>query len=67
MRTYFKEELKMKKIELGLFALCVLVGSYFGSMFGIAIAVCAFMTIDGLIEEFIKKPRKGKREETEVK
>lgn len=57
----------MKKIELGLFALCVLVGSYFGSMFGIAIAICAFMTIDGLIEEFIKKPRKGKREETEVK
>ena len=51
----------MKKIELGLFALCVLVGSYFGSMFGIAIAICAFMTVDGLIEEIIKHPR-DKRE-----
>ena len=45
----------MKKIELGLFALCVLVGSYFGSMFGIAIAVCAFMTLDGLFDEIIKR------------
>lgn len=49
----------MKKIELGLFALCVLVGSYFGSIFGIAVAICAFMTIDGLIEEIIKNPRKA--------
>ena len=57
----------MKKLEFGLFALCVLIGGQIGSMFGIAIAICAFMTIDGLIEEFIKKPRKGKREETEVK
>ena len=51
----------MKKFEFGLFALCALVGSYFGSMFGIAIAICAFMTVDGLIEEIIKHPR-GKRE-----
>ena len=48
----------MKKIELGLFALCVLVGSYFGSVFGIAVAICAFMTIDGLIEELVVKPKK---------
>ena len=50
----------MKKFEFGLFALCALVGGYFGSMFGIAIAICAFITVDGLIEE-IKHPR-GKRE-----
>lgn len=50
----------MKKFEFGLFALCALVGGYFGSLFGIAIAICAFMTVDGLIEE-IKHPR-GKRE-----
>jgi len=47
----------MKKFEFGLFALCTLVGGYFGSLFGIAIAICAFMTIDGLVEEFIGKAR----------
>ena len=51
----------MKKFEFGLFALCVLAGSYFGSMFGIAIAICAFMTVTGIIEEFVKRPR-DKRE-----
>lgn len=47
----------MKKFEFGLFALCALIGGYFGSIFGIAIAVCAFMTLDGFIEEFIGKSR----------
>lgn len=47
----------MKKFEIGLFALCVLVGNYYGSMFGMAVAVCVFMTIDGLIEEIGKNFR----------
>lgn len=48
----------MKKFEFGLFALCVLAGGYYGSMFGIAIAICVFMTIDGLVDELVKRPRK---------
>ena len=51
----------MKKFEFGLLALCALVGGYIGSLFGMAIAICAFMTVDGLFEEFIKRPR-DKRE-----
>lgn len=47
----------MKKFEFGLFALCVLIGGYLGSMFGIAIAICAFMTIDGLVEELLKQSK----------
>lgn len=44
----------MKKFEFGLFALCVLIGGYVGSTFGVAIAICAFMTIDGLFEQLMK-------------
>jgi len=47
----------MKKFEFGLFALCALMGGYFGSLFGVAIAICAFMAIDGLVEEFVGKSR----------
>lgn len=47
----------MKKFEFGLFALCVLIGGYLGSMFGIAIAICAFMTLDGLVEELLKQSK----------
>ena len=50
----------MKKFEFGLLALCVLIGGYFGSMFGIAIAVCAFMTLDGLADEIIKRSKTKK-------
>lgn len=57
----------MKKFEFGLFALCVLVGSQVGSMFGIAVAVCVFMIADGLAEEFIKRPRKVKEPKKEDK
>lgn len=57
----------MKKFEFGLFALCALVGGYFGSLFGIAIAVCVFMTVDGLLEEIRKNPNpKHKREKKEA-
>ena len=48
----------MKKFEFGLFALCALIGGYYGSLFGIAIAICAFMTIDGLVEEIVVKSRR---------
>ena len=44
----------MKKFEFGLFALCALIGGYVGSLFGVAIAICAFMTIDGLFEELFR-------------
>lgn len=47
----------MKKFEFGLFALCVLIGGYVGSLFGIAIAICAFMTLDGLVEELLIRSR----------
>lgn len=52
----------MKKFEFGLFALCALAGGYFGSLFGMAIAICVFMAVDGLIEEFVNysNQKKGK-------
>lgn len=53
----------MKKFEFGLFALCVLVGGYIGSLFGIAIAVCAFMTVDGLVDELVKYNRQKHKDE----
>ena len=59
----------MKKFEFGLFALCALVGGYVGSLFGIAVAVCIFMTVDGLVEEFIKnsKAKNCDQQKKEVK
>ena len=58
----------MKKFEFGMFALCVLIGSYFGSLFGIAVAVCAFMTVDGLVEEVVKNSKKKEKvERKEIK
>lgn len=41
----------MKKFEFGLFALAVLIGGNYGSMFGITIAICSYMVIAGFIEE----------------
>jgi hypothetical protein len=58
----------MKKFEFGLFALCVLVGGQIGSMFGIAVAICAFMTISGAVEEISKrKSKKDKNDKEEAK
>jgi len=62
-----KEEICMKKFSFGLLGLCVLVGSHFGSMMGIAIAICAFMAIDGLFEEFRKNQTRKANEKEEVK
>lgn len=58
----------MKKFEFGLFALCVLMGGQIGSMFGIAVAICAFMTISGAVEEISKrKSKKDKIDKEEAK
>lgn len=56
----------MKKFEIGVFALCALVGGYFGSLFGIAIAICAFMAVSGLIEEFVSYSHQKKDKKEEV-
>ena len=53
----------MKKFEFGLFALCALVGGYLGSLFGMAVAICAFMAVDGLVEEFFKRSRQKSKDE----
>ena len=50
----------MKKFEFGLFALCALLGGYMGSLFGTAIAICAFMTITGLVEELLQNKKRRK-------
>ena len=58
----------MRKFEFGLFALCVLIGGQFGSMFGIAVAICVFMTVSGAIEEVSKiKSKKNKDLKEEAK
>ena len=44
----------MKKFELGLFSLAILVGNYLGSQFGIAVAICIFMVVSGLVDEGVK-------------
>lgn len=67
MKLYFKEEINMKKFSFGLLGLCVLIGSYFGSTFGIAIAFCAFMVIEGAFEEFRKGQIRKANEEKEVR
>jgi hypothetical protein len=43
--------LKMKKFELGLLALAVLIGANYGSIFGIMIAICLYMIVTGGLEE----------------
>ena len=50
----------MKKLSIGLFGLAVLLGMHFGSTLGVAIAVCAWMIIDGLVDE-VQKSRKNKQ------
>ena len=48
----------MNKLSFGLFGLLVLLGNQLGSMFGMAVAICIFMIVDGLLEELRKRPRK---------
>lgn len=47
----------MKKLSFGLFGLSLIIGNHFGSMLGIAVAICVFMIIDGLIEEIRNRPK----------
>jgi hypothetical protein len=58
----------MRKFSFGAFGLFILLGNQLGSMFGIAIAICVWMILDGLIEEFQKRKPKEikthKKEET---
>ena len=49
---------KMKKFSFGSFGLMMLIGNQLGSTLGTAIALCAWMMADGLIEEFQKNRQK---------
>lgn len=53
----------MNKLNFGIFGLFILAGSYFGSTFGIAVAVCVFMIADGIKDEF-KKQKSNKINKT---
>ena len=48
----------MKKFSFGSFGLMMLIGNQLGSTLGTAIALCAWMMADGLIEEFQKNRQK---------
>ena len=50
----------MKKNEFGLLALCVLIGSKIGSIYGTAIAICGYMAITGVIEELTQYKKRKK-------
>jgi uncharacterized membrane protein len=67
MKYILKEEIGMKKFEFGLLTLCVLVGGYFGSVMGIAIAMAVYMVVSGLFEELRKNQVRKANEEKEVK
>lgn len=58
MKTYILGGRQMRKFSFGLFGLLVVLGNRLGSIFGMAIAICTFMIVDGLIEEIQKRPRK---------
>lgn len=45
----------MSKVSFGLFGLFILLGNQFGSIFGIALAICVFMIIDGAMGEFKRR------------
>lgn len=44
----------------GIFGLAILLGNQLGSMLGIAIAICVFMILDGIIEMIAQSTRKNK-------
>ena len=53
----------MRRSTLGLFGLLVLLGNQLGSSFGMAVAVCVFIILDGIIEEIQKRPFKKIKKE----
>lgn len=56
----------MKKFSFGIMALAVLIGGYFGSIFGVAIAIGICLTLDGLVEE-LQRNKSTKRMSVELK
>ena len=57
----------MRKLSFGLFGLFVLLGDQLGSTFGMAVAICSWMVLDGVIEEIRKTPRKNIKTKKEDK
>lgn len=55
MRTYIKGGVFMNRMAFGMFGLCMLVGNYFGSNLGTAVAVCVFMVASGAIDEMKRR------------
>ena len=47
----------MDKFSFGLFGLFILGGHYLGSTFGAAIAICIFIILDGLHDEFKRRKK----------
>ena len=50
----------MRIMTMGIFGLAILLGNQLGSMLGIAIAICVFMILDGIIEMLAQSTRKNK-------
>ena len=48
----------MRIMTMGIFGLAILLGNQLGSMLGIAIAICVFMILDGIIEMIAQSTRK---------
>ncbi len=50
----------MRKFTIGLFGLAILLGNQLGSMFGIAVAICIFMMLDGILETISLRSKTNK-------
>ena len=50
----------MRRMTMGIFGLAILLGNQLGSILGIAIAICVFMILDGIIEMIAQSTRKNK-------
>lgn len=57
----------MRKLSFGLFGLSVLLGQQLGSIFGMAVAICIFMIVDGGIEEAQRRQARKNKEKKEDK
>ena len=45
-------------MKFGLFGLCILLGNHFGSTFGMAVAICIFMILSGVLDAYQKRTPK---------
>ena len=50
----------MRRMTMGIFGLAILLGNQLGSILGIAITICVFMILDGIIEIIAQSTRKNK-------